>query len=204
MKPNDLLKKNIEIYLIEDFKALGFKYLKSSDSFKRTKGDFIQEIVFCSDRYNTEDNCEFWTMWSVQSKQYTKWHQLTYGTKPLNNAIWGSADWNIIGWESVVPNRLCLQNNNNDKDKMLLFKNACLKIGIPTLERFSNHNECAKFNLENAPLDLTKTINLLIMSDQNKLALNTAKEYIKKFELDNTLDQGMELQELKNIVKTIT
>ena len=73
MKPKKLLTNSIETHLLDEFTELGFKYLNSKQSFKRTEGQFVQEIVFCSNRYNHENECEFWTMWNVSSKSYSKW-----------------------------------------------------------------------------------------------------------------------------------
>ena len=200
MKPKEILLKNINDHLIQYFVQIGFKHLKSKDSFKRVVGDFIQEITFCRNRYNSDNHCEFRTMWSVSSIKFSKWYKSQYGKSSPNSCLWSEAEWNLNSWNTIVTEKTILQNDQNDKQRMISFKKALFEVGIPSLEQFSNYDQCIDLHLNIGFIDKVKTINLLLMLDQKELALKKSKEFIKQIEIGTIIDQSNDLHELTNII----
>ena len=196
MKPKELLSNYLES-LSKDLIPLGFKLAKSTYTFKRNKNGFAQEITFCSSRYNSEDLCEFWVMLGVKSKEYSQWHNHTYGIKPINNAIWGTAEWNLENWKSLVPKNSELKNNKKDRNTISKHKQAILEIALPNLNKFSNHENAISHIQE---YDRVKTVNILRMIDQEEKAKFLAEQFIHEIENGAVVDQMNDLKKLKELM----
>src|ERR1700716_3899835 len=98
MKPEDLLLLRLREHVVGPFAAHGFRLGASKLYLSRTVGHVKQRIEICSNRYNREDDAEFWTMWSVGSPSYPKWYAEMWGEPTSWELMADSADWNIPGW----------------------------------------------------------------------------------------------------------
>ncbi|MGG5740858.1 MULTISPECIES: hypothetical protein [Bacillus cereus group] len=65
MKPKQLLSLYIENFLVDELQRLGFRYAKSVPKFSRKQGDFELTFSFSLSTWNSENYCEFWTMWNI-------------------------------------------------------------------------------------------------------------------------------------------
>ncbi|MUU79868.1 DUF4304 domain-containing protein [Winogradskyella endarachnes] len=154
MKPRELITTNIVEYLSDPLSEIGFKFLKSSLSFKRKKGDFEQKINFQLNRYNQENvNAEFWALLGVESRTYSKWFEKEYGIKPVNNSLAGVSCWNIPNWKQVIINNqeqlhFELINEKERNNVMTTLKENILNIGIPYLNDLSNWERSANRIIE--------------------------------------------------------
>jgi hypothetical protein len=203
MKPRDILLNNINLHLKDRLAEAGFRYLKSGPSFKRDYSHFQQELIFCLNRYNSENTFEFWSVWNVRSKEYAFWHAEKFGTPPSNGSIWGKSDWNIEGWCEIVPSNTIL-NISNEPKKMKEFWDACILAGIPELDKFSNHmNAAIELEKGNNAFGKVKAVHLHLLNNKNDLALSKAKEFAAKIEANEFVDQSMELVRLKEVIKYI-
>jgi hypothetical protein len=145
MKPKELLNSYIEDYLVDELQKLGFRYSKSVPKFSRTKDDFELTFSFSLSKWNSEDYCEFWTMWDVSSKKYSKWFKEQWGTKPVNTAIVGDAEWNIPGW-TRDGNHFRLTNDSKfDEAEFNEFIDNVINIGIPYYAKISDWNIAAEY-----------------------------------------------------------
>lgn len=149
MKPRELITKKIIEYLSEPLSNLGFRFLKSSLSFKKREGDFEQEIHFQLNRYNQENvSAEFWALLGVESKFYSKWHEKEYGIKPVNYSMGGVSCWNIPNWKNVIiDNKEQLHFEIiNEKDRnnvMNTLKDNIVNVGLPYLNELCSWRKSA-------------------------------------------------------------
>jgi hypothetical protein len=70
MKPKELLITRLQEHIVPFMGTQGFRFSKSQLRFARKVGQVHQRIDLCLDRFNTEDNCAFWTMWSANTPEY--------------------------------------------------------------------------------------------------------------------------------------
>src|SRR6266498_4219126 len=144
MKPKDLLKK----YLISDVapvvEPLGFKYSASQLHFSRKQQVARQVFRFALSKWNSEDNCTFWTVWGVTSKSYADWHKQEWGEFPVNNALGGDLDYNISGWERGQDYHFHLHNAKADKNEIQRLIKNILQVGIPFLDRLTTWEGAAE------------------------------------------------------------
>lgn len=134
---------------------MGFKFSKSTLTFKRKMNGFVQIINFQLNRYNEEHVCaEFWTSFGVSSKIYSKWHKNEFGEEPINDSLGGAMDWNIKGWEfPIIDNKRELHfqiiDENERENVLTVLKQNFLNIGIPYLDKLSNWENAAYALVEN-------------------------------------------------------
>jgi hypothetical protein len=145
MKPKELLNNYIENQLVSELQKLGFRYFKGGPKFSRTKGYFELTFNFSLSKWNSEDYCEFWTMWGVTSKEYAKWYKEQWESKPENNAIVGDAEWNVPGWSRDVVNHFTLTNSESDKAVFDELKYNVLDVAIPYYSKISDWNTAAEY-----------------------------------------------------------
>lgn len=155
MKPRELITTNIEMILLEPLSQMGFKFSKSTLTFKRKINGFLQSIYFQLNRHNDAYVCaEFWTSFGVSSTRYSNWHQEEFGAEPIDDSLGGAMDWNIKGWEfPIIDNKRELHFqiiDVNKREKVLsVLKQNFLNIGIPYLDKLSNWENAAYALVEN-------------------------------------------------------
>lgn len=149
MKPKDLIRTSIEDTLFEPLTQIGFTFSKSSLTFKKKIGEFIQIIDFQLNRDNQENVfAEFWTSFEVSSKLYSKWYIAEFGENPPNDTLDKAMDWNINSWEFPIidgKKELHFQIITEKERPNILnvLKNNILNIGIPYLDNLSNWENAA-------------------------------------------------------------
>ena len=148
MNPRELLLHRIEEHVAPGLEPLGFAFSRSRIRFTRTAGIARQEISFSLSKYNSEDFCQFWTMWGATAREYSRWHRATFGEVPANSALGGSADWNIPGWSTSVTGRRQLQNTPEDLAVARSLLRDVIEAGIPFLDSISNWSGAASQFLE--------------------------------------------------------
>ncbi len=191
MKPRELITKNILEYLSEPLLKMGFRFSKSSLSFKRKKEVFEQEIHFSLSKYNQENvSAIFWALLGVKSKAYSKWYEKEYGKKPVNNAMGGISCWNIPNWKkAIIDNEEQVHFQIiNDKERanvMKVFKENILNVGVPYLDDLSSWEKTANkiIEKEHGGRHAVACDFFLIENNKNKAlwALEKGLEYWTKY-----------------------
>ena len=169
MKPKQLLSLYIENFLVDELQRLGFRYAKSVPKFSRKQGDFELTFSFSLSTWNSENYCEFWTMWGVTSKKYTKWYKEQWGDKPVNDAIAGDAEWNIPGWERKVQHWK-LTNSECDKVEFSAIVGNVMNIGIPYYSQIDDWNTAAEYDIRSPIIFYEKVCDFYMMSGQEEKA----------------------------------
>lgn len=150
MKPRELIINSIEQTLVEPLGKLGFKFSKSTLTFKRKQKEFLQTIRFQLNRHNEEHTCaEFWTSYSVSSKEYSRWYQAAFGTEDSNDHLNTEMDWNIEGMTfPVIDNKQELHfqviEAAHREQVLNILKENIIHIGIPYLNRLSDWENAAQ------------------------------------------------------------
>jgi hypothetical protein len=145
VKPKDLLLLRLREHIVEPLAAHGFRFTASKLHLSRTVGHAKHHIGICSNRYNREDDVEFWTMWSVRSLSYPKWYAETWGEPTSWDLMADSADWNIPGWaRGPAAQRFQLRNIAEDAREMAEFRESFLGAGLDYLERVSTWEGAAE------------------------------------------------------------
>lgn len=145
MKPKALVLLRLREHIVGPLAERGFRFAASKVHFTRTVGEVQHRIAICSNRYNGEDDAEFWSMWSATSLAYPAWHAERWGKPPAHGIMGDSADWNIPGWRSVVPAaKVRLSNTAEDVREMAAFLDAVLGAGLTWLERVSTWEGAAE------------------------------------------------------------
>src|SRR5690554_3152231 len=203
MKPKELIILNIEEFLLEPLTEKGFKFSKSSLTFKRVQNEFIQTIDFQLNRYNQEDICaEFWcSSLGVSSKFYTSWYKTQYGEEPVNNSLGGAADWNIKNWKFPVidgrqENHYQIINPDHRFAVMSLLKNNILELGLPFLENLSNWENAALKLIENDWFH-SKACDFYLIANNKEKALWALKEGIECWQRKPKASFPEEKEEIK-------
>jgi hypothetical protein len=197
MKPRELLNSYIENFLVQELQKFGFRYSKSVPKFSRTKGEFDLTFSFSLSKWNSEDNCEFWTMWGITSKEYAKWYKEEWGSKPVNNAIIGDPEWNIPGWTREPFKHFRLTNSDSDKVEFNEFIHNVINIGIPYYSKITDWNiaaECAA--AREATVFYDKACDFYLISGQKQKAKDILELGLKEIERRKR-DQNMQLPEIQ-------
>lgn len=182
MKPKDLLNLYIEKYLVNELQKLGFRYSKSVPKFTRKIGDFELTFSFSLSKWNSEGYCEFWTMWGITSKEYTKWYKEQWGNKPINNGIVGAAEWNIPGWTRDVTKHFTLTNSKSDEEEFDELINNIINIAIPYYEKISNWNIAAEYASQETIILYHKVCDFYLISGQKEKAKKILELGIKEIQ----------------------
>jgi hypothetical protein len=186
LKPGERIRKLIEEFVEPELTQLGFKLLKSELTFKRKIGNFTQEIYFAKNQRNFGNTIvSFWTILSVKSNYYLKWHEKTYGIKPMNEFIQSWYDNHIKTWNSDYwsAGKYDLTKFDNNKLMNDLKKNI-LTIGIPLLDKNSNWENAGDNLMENERFGfVSKIFDFYILAGKKEKAIesiNTIEKYFKK------------------------
>jgi hypothetical protein len=196
MKPKELLLKCLEDYLVDEMKNLGFKYSKSVPKFTRENGMFELSFSFAISKWSLDDNCEFWTMWGVTSKDYSKWFKEQWGVKPNNNAITGDAEWNIPNWTRDVSNHFHLNNSNEDIQEMNELICNIKNMGIPYYEKINSWDKAVQSASQDTPTVYSKICDFYLISGQKEKAKDILEQGIRVIQ-SKGLDQLFQLPEIK-------
>ena len=185
LKPSDRIRKLIEEFIEPNLSEHGFKLLKSKLTFKRTKGNFTQEIHISKNRWNIGDSVvSFWTVLFVKSNFYVKWHTETYGFKPMNEIIdsWYDNDikeWNSEYWDGGQYDLTQFDNI----DLMNDFNKNILNVGIPLLDKTSDWESAADYLMEKEHYgSISKIFDFYIIANKKEKAVNsleTAERYFQ-------------------------
>ncbi|WP_367865312.1 hypothetical protein [Pedobacter sp. WC2423] len=186
--PRELITTSITETLLEPLTQSGFTFSKSSLIFKKNSSDFTQTISFQLNRHNeTGISAEFWTIWNITSKAYSKWYKANYGTRPLNDHVFTEPDWNIENWEFPVINNkqeshFQIIEETQRPEVLTILKNNILNIGIPALNYFSNWENAAN-NLLSKNSDHHKASDFFQLAgnpEKSLLALQQGLNYWKQ------------------------
>jgi hypothetical protein len=196
MKPKDLLKK----YLVSDVtglvESLGFKYSASQLHYSRKHQDARQTFHFALSKWNSEDNCTFWTLWGATSKSYASWHKKEWGELPVNNALGGDLDCNITGWKCGQDQYFHLYNVEADKIEIeRLIKNV-LQVGIPFLDAVSTWEGAAEHLIAHKYM-YHRAADFLTIAGKHERAKDVLIEGIKQYEDLGRIDNFSDLPKIK-------
>ena len=189
MKPKDILIEQMNKTITPFLTAHKFTFSESKLEYKRKIDNIIQSISFSLNKWNNEDNCDFWTMWGVTSKEYEKWFQLQWNSKPTNNSLGGKSDWNIMGW---TKDHFQLTNNANDSVEVNELLMNIEMAGFPFLEKISTWTGAAEEMLKDG-LFYCKPSDFYILEGKYEDSLKTLKAGLEKFKNNGSNDQFNEL-----------
>ncbi|CRK84530.1 hypothetical protein [Neobacillus massiliamazoniensis] len=197
MKPKELLNHYIENQLVAELQKLGFRYAKSVPKFSRTKGDFELTFSFSRSQWNAEDYCQFWTIWDVSSKKYSKWFKEQWGNKPVNNVIVCASEYNVPGWtREVYKQHFTLTNSESDIAEFNEFVHNVLNVGIPYYTHISDWNIAAEYASQEIIVFYDKVSDFYLISGQKEKAKEILELGIKEIERRKH-DQYMLLPEIQ-------
>ncbi|PEX92816.1 hypothetical protein [Bacillus cereus] len=199
MKPKPLLSLHIENFLVDELQKLGFRYAKSVPKFSRKQGDFELTFSFSLSTWNSENYCEFWTMWGVTSKKYSKWYKDQWGDKQVNHAIVGDAEWNIPGWKGKAQ-YWKLTNVEYDRVEFSAFIDNVMNVGIPYYSQIDDWNTAADYATRGPIIFYEKICDFYIMSGQEEKAKEILERGIQEIE-NKKHDGNMQLLEIKKRLK---
>ena len=201
LPPGDRIRKLLEEFVEPELTKLGFKLLKSELTFKRKIGEFTQEIHFSKNRWNFGSSVvSFWTILSVKSKFYVKWHEETYGVKPMNDFIDSWYDSHIKTWNSEFWDGDQYDLTKFDNVQLMTdLKNNIMNIGIPILNTVSDWKSGADYLFEKERwMHAAKIFDFYIISNEPKKAIETQKVIEKYFnELDSENVPKERFEEIK-------
>ncbi|OQR58668.1 DUF4304 domain-containing protein [Bacillus sp. CDB3] len=199
MKPKQLLSLYIENFLVDELQKLGFRYAKSVPKFSRTQGDFELTFSFSLSKWNSEDYCEFWTMWGVTSKKYSKWYKERWGNKLVNNSIAGDAEWNIPGWTRSTQ-YWKLTNSKCGRAEFSEFIRNVINIGIPYYSQIDDWNTAVEYATRSPIIFYEKVCDFYMMSGQEDKAKDILERGIQEIK-DRKHDSYMQLPEIEKRLK---
>jgi len=188
LPPGDRIRKLMEEYVAPELSKIGFKLLKSKLTLKRKIGNFTQEIhISKSDRNFGNTVVCFWAILSVNSNFYVKWHEKTYGIKPINEIIDAWYDNHIETWKSKYRSGTKYDLTQFDNVKLMndLTKNI-LNIGVPLLNEVANWESAADYLLKHQKFgSISKIFDAYILANKKEKAiqsLHIAEEFFKTYE----------------------
>ncbi len=198
LKPGERIRRLIEEFVEPEMAKLGFKLLKSKLIFKRKKGGFTQEIYFAKNQRNFGNVVvSFWAILSITSNFYVKWHEKTYGFKPLNNYVESWYDSHIKDWESAYRNVTQYDLTKYDNVELMedLTKNL-LNIGVPLLNEVSDWEGAANYLMSKERYGfIAKIFDFYLLADKKDKgieALQIAENYFKSVDIDDVPQERFE------------
>jgi hypothetical protein len=192
LKPGDRIRKLIEEFVKPELTQLGFKLLKSELTFKRKIGNFTQEIYFAKNQRNFGNTIvSFWTILSVKSNYYVKWHEKEYGIKPMNEFVQSWYDNHIKSWNSNYWNSGKYDLTEFDNIKLMKdLKKNILTIGIPLLDKVSNWENAGDNLMENERFGfVSKIFDFYILAGKKEKAIESLKKIEEYFKSVNDFPQ---------------
>lgn len=197
MKPRDLLLLRLREHVVEPVAAQRFRFAASKLHLARSVGDVRHRIEICSNRYNGDDDAEFWTMWSVSSLAYPRWYAEMWGEPTTYDLLADSADWNIPGWSRgpAMP-RFRLRNTAQDAGEMAEFLGNVLGPGLAWLEQVSTWEGAAEARLARG-LSFGPAADFLMIAGQPDRARATLLEGLDRYTRQGQPDHLGELPRLR-------
>ncbi|MDL2419316.1 hypothetical protein AVT_15480 [Bacillus tropicus] len=199
MKPKQLLSLYIENFLVDKLQRLGFRYAKSVPKFSRKQGDFELTFSFSLSTWNSENYCEFWTMWDVTSKKYSKWYKGQWGDKPVNDAVVGDPEWNIPGWKGKEQ-YWKLTNVEYDRTEFSEFIDSVMDVGIPYYSQIDDWDTAADYATRSPIIFYEKVCDFYMISGQKEKAKEILERGIQEIK-DRKHDSNMQLLEIQKRLK---
>ncbi|MEG8980453.1 hypothetical protein U8Y98_27470 [Priestia megaterium] len=197
MKSKLILQEHIQKYLKSQLEALDFKYAKSGPKFSREKNKFKTTISFSISKYSSEEECIFWSIWDVSSKEYTRWYEQEWGEKPANNLVISTPDWNISGWRENEDHTTIYSDFSSVEVNFNDFINNVLKVGIPYIEQISSWEAAAKFALDEPIVFYDKVFDFYLIANEKEKAKEVLEVGIEKLNNYDELDLLPELVKRK-------
>ena len=195
MKPRDLLHARIDEYLLAPMEEAGFTYSKSQRSFKRKVGGFTQVMDFSLGKYNHENFCRFVMNFRVESREYARWYDETWGTSVSEPLIWATSYWSIPNWprkpkeilfglvtlkNKGAPWRFLLRNTDEDAAEMTVLREALLGPAVTKLDQVTSFEGAAQ-DLWNSDLHrIADACDLFIIAGQTDKAREVIEDGISK------------------------
>ena len=192
MKPRDILARRIEQDLRAELEAVGFSWAASKLTFRRTVGGMAQKIAFSLDKWNSDDNCAFWTMWSVSSAEYSRWHRMQFGEKPVNDVLAGLGDWKIPGWTLSDGNMERLRNARSDAAVMQQLKGNVFHVGIPFIQSVSSWRGAAERLLSERSF-YVRAVDFFLLASEHERAREALALAMHRYTSGEQVDQFHEL-----------
>jgi hypothetical protein len=152
----------------------------------------VQEIAFSLDKWNSDNNCAFWTMWSVSSAEYSRWHRMHFGEKPANAILAGLGDWNIPGWTLSAGSKACLRNARADAVVTQQLKANVFQAGIPFIQSVSSWRGAAE-RLISQRWFYAKAVDFLLIASERDRAREVLTLAVHRYASGEQVDQGQEL-----------
>src|SRR5258706_12472272 len=144
MKPRELLFARLTQAYAAAIQELGFRFSASGPHFTRKVGHVRQLISISSNRWNTDSDCSFWTMWSAHTPDYRKWYKAHWGAATDRDWLGGCADWNIPGWSRAAGVNFHLQGDSRDHEEISVLLRNSITVGIPYLQLISSWTGAAQ------------------------------------------------------------
>jgi hypothetical protein len=196
MKPRDILARRIEQDLRVELEAVGFSWAASRLTFRRRIEGAAQKIAFSLGKWNSDDNCAFWTMWSVSSAEYSRWHRMQFGEKPTNDLLAGLADWNIPGWTFPASKMAHLRNARSDAAVMQEVSANIFHAGIPFIQSVSTWRGAAE-RIISERCYYARAVDFLILASDYERARETLALALHRYASGEQVDQFHELELLR-------
>lgn len=148
LKPSLRIEKILLEYILPEIEQYGFKYLKSEMCFKRTYGEFVNEISFQKNKWNGgNDVCAFKPILSIYSVELPKYLKTSKENK-RSGFLGGSVEY-IDGWTTnYFDGYYDLAKEDNFKI-IETIKDNLLKIGIPYFDHFKTYREIIDYYINN-------------------------------------------------------
>jgi hypothetical protein len=197
MKPRDLFLAGVDAHLVSPFRERGFKFRRSTLDFVRpTASGVRQRVAFQLSRWNSEDNCEFWSSWGASAAAYIDWFVREWNRPPDADDLGGLADWNIPGWNRRPDQHFELRNRSTDLAEWRAFLENCDGVGFPFLERISSWEGAAE-QLCAERWHFDRASDFLLIAGHRESARAMILEGINTFEQAGRVDNFGELPRLR-------
>ncbi len=140
LKPSLRIEKLLIEFILPEIEQLGFTYLKSEMCFKKTNGEFVNEISFQKNKWNGgNDVCAFKPILSIYSVELPKYLKTSKENKRdwfLGGSVEYIDDWSSDYFDSYYD----LAKDDNFKIIETL-KNNIVNIGLPYFDSFKTYSE---------------------------------------------------------------
>jgi len=180
MEPKTLLVQALERNVVPVLMQYNFVWSRSGMRFKRTRGDFTDEVKFHRSTLNQRGRCEFWSSWSVRSKAFRSWYRKVWSRAPTDDFNVATSDWLIPGWPRSGEGFLLTGDAAHDAKETTTLLRAAITLGIPFVDCHLTVLDGANFWLSRkARLD--RAIDLLVMCGQTDRAKQLSEQ--RKYEV---------------------
>ena len=140
LKPSLRIEKLLIEFILPEIEQYGFKYLKSEMCFKRTFGEFVNEISFQKNKWNSGNEvCAFKPILSIYSIELPKYRKTLKESK-RSGFLGGSVEY-IDGWSTnYFDGYYNLAKDDNFKIIEILKENL-ITVAIPYFDSFETYEE---------------------------------------------------------------